>query len=666
MSSIDLENKFHLTKRQLGYSIDKINEWLMTNNLPVIERTRQGHFVIHQSVFTKFNGTENASLLLNTNMITEEQRTSLIIMMLLGSEAELSLKYFSYYLDVSKNTILNDLKRAQNNLDKYGLKIRYSRKKGYVVEGKEFQIRRLLIHVTGQILQMSHGESRLREITEIQNQQLDEFKKRIEKVESKLNLKFTDEKLRMMPYILILILRRIQKGNIINSFSIEYEELSNTKEYRATEEILDDYRDIPETERLFMTLHLLSTNVSSSDFISEAIIPDLVPAIDKMLRQFEKSACIYLEDREQLIDQLLQHIKPAYYRIKYQLTDQIHFQGSFSKEFKELHHLVRHATGPLKELIKSDIPENETAYIAMLIGGWMKKQGESIDRKVKAVVVCPQGVSVSKLMFHELRELFPEIVFLDYLSVREFMSYPLDFDLVFSPVYLKTEKKLFVTRAFLGKEEKQRLRKQVMLEIHGYIPNDIDMDRLMEIISNHATIHDQRALKEELEKYIHRDENSAVADQPHYRDLNLNELLTPEMITLTDSVESWEKAIRMGAEPLTKSGKIAPEYIDAIIRYCKQDPYIVIGPNIAIPHAAPEDGVKDVGMSLLRVKDGVCYAKDYQIHLIIIIAAKDKHQHIHALMQLMKLAGSDEDRNRLIQADSVNQIYKIIELYSVD
>ena len=53
----------------------------------------------------------------------------------------------------------------------------------------------------------------------------------------------------------------------------------------------------------------------------------------------------------------------------------------------------------------------------------MKKQGESIDRKIKAVVVCPQGVSVSKLMFHELRELFPEMIFLDYLSVREFVKY---------------------------------------------------------------------------------------------------------------------------------------------------------------------------------------------------------------------------------------------------
>lgn len=206
-----------------------------------------------------------------------------------------------------------------------------------------------------------------------------------------------------------------------------------------------------------------------------------------------------------------------------------------------------------------------------------------------------------------------------------------------------------------------------MLEIHGYIPNSIDLDRVMQIISDYATIHDKPSLKEELGKYIDRDENLAILIPPHdQHELNLNELLTPEMITLADSVDSWEKAIQIGAEPLLKKRKITPGYIDAIIRYCKQDPYIVIGPDIAIPHAAPEDGVIDVGMSLLRVKDGVCYAQEYQIHLIIIIAAKDKHQHLHALMQLMKLAGSDEDRKRLIQADSVDQIYKIIRLYSAD
>jgi mannitol/fructose-specific phosphotransferase system IIA component (Ntr-type) len=363
----------------------------------------------------------------------------------------------------------------------------------------------------------------------------------------------------------------------------------------------------------------------------------------------------------------LQHIKPAYYRIKYQLTNTVVFQGSLSKEFKELHHLVKRSTGPLKELIGADIPENEIAFITMLIGGWMKRQGESIEKKVKAIVVCPQGVSVSRVMFNELRELFPEFIFLDFLSVRQFLHYPLDYDIVFAPIYLETEKKLFVTKAFLGREEKYQLRKQVMLALHGYIPNKINIKDVLKIIKKHSIINNESALIEEMEKYFNKEDYSSFVEQNVYStDINLDQLIIPENITLKDSVDSWEEAIRISAEPLIRSGKIKPNYVDAMIRYCEKDPYIVIGPNIAIPHAAPEDGANEVGMSLLRVKDGVRYINDCNINLIITISAVDKHQHIHALMQLMNLAGSENERNKLINAESIEEVYEIIRLYSKD
>ncbi|PAE30422.1 transcription antiterminator BglG [Paenibacillus sp. 7884-2] len=665
ITSMTLEEKHLLTRRQLGYSFTKINEWLKINSLPAIERTRKGQFVIDQAIFSKLNSSYEGAVA--SAIFTEEQRVQLIILMLLSSEEELSLNHFTIELEVSKNTILNDMKQAQVFLDEYDLTIRYSRKHGYLIEGNEFQVRKLLIHITHQVLQMSNGKNRLEDLSGIQNDLLDEFKRRIEKVENKLNLKFTDEKLVTMPYILILILRRIQKGCEIKSFSIRYEELSDTKEYQATEEILYDFNEIPVTERLFITLHLLTTNVYWSEYINEEAIPNLVPAINDMLRQFEKSACIYLQERNQLLDKLLQHLQPAYYRIKYHLTDTINFQGSLSKEFKELHHLVKRSIGPLAELIGDDIPESETTYVTMLIGGWMNRQGESIEEKIKAVVVCPQGVSVSKLMFNELKELFPEFVFLDSLSVREFLDYKLDYDIVFSPTQLETEKKLFISKVFLGQDERYRLRKQVMLAIHGYIPNDINVYHIVDIIKKHTAINNEKALIEDLEQYFNRDDDSAVVRQnAAQRENDLDELIVPENITLRDSVDSWEEAIRISADPLIKKGKILPEYVHAMIHHSNDDPYIVIGTNIAIPHAAPEDGVNEVGMTLLRLKDGVQYSQDYKINLIFVIAAVDKKQHIHALMQLMNLAGSEEDTNKIINASSIEEVHEIIKFYSSD
>ncbi|WP_428909924.1 BglG family transcription antiterminator [Niallia sp. Krafla_26] len=669
ITSKELEETHQLTRRQLGYSINKINEYLLLNNLPVIERTRQGHFIINQAVFEKYNVVSDGFEMSEEQVVfTEEQRINLILSIILFSQEELSLNHFTSYFKVSKNTILSDLKHAQILLNDYGLIIRYSRKNGYLIEGKELQIRKLLISLINTMLQENAGEKRLIAIAGIQEQELKEFSKRVEKVEDKLSLKFIDEKLAVMPFILILILRRIKRGNVIDSFPIEYEVLSDTNEYQATEEILYDLEDIPETERLFITLHLLTTNVFSSVFMSEEeAIPNLVPAIDKMLRQFEKSACIYFDNREQLLDKLLQHIKPAYYRIKYQLTDKIYLQGVLSEDMKAIHHLVKQSSSPLEKVIGREIPDNELMFITMLIGGWMKKQGESIIRKVKAVVVCPQGVSVSKLMFNELSELFPEFVFLDSLSVREFINYPLDYDIVFSPTYIETDKKLFVTKVFLGREEKVRLRKQVMLAVHGYVPNDIDEQQLIRIISNFADIKDERALSKELMKYLNRDDNKAVAHQRNKdQKIPLNELLTPENIKLVNRIESWEEAVRICAQPLVHSKKVEPRYIDAMVQYSLQDSYIVIGPNVAIPHAAPEDGVNEVGMSLLRIKEGVSYGGDHRINIIVVIATKDKHEHIHALMQLMKLAGSGEDLNKLVKANSIKEVSKIINLYSID
>ena len=502
-------------------------------------------------------------------------------------------------------------------------------------------------------------------VSSIKADEMEEFNKRIFNLENKLNIKFTDEKMATMPYILILILRRIQQGHELQLFSIKYEELSHTKEFQATEAIFQNQSEIPVQERLFFTLHLLTTNVYWSEYLTEDhTTQQLVPVINNMLRLFEKSACVYLQDREQLVNKLLQHIKPAFYRIKYELTETIDIQGAMNKELKELQHLVKRSINPLEDFIGKAIPESEISFITMLIGGWMRRQGESLDKKTKAIVVCPQGVSVSRLMFSELSELFPGFVFLDSLSVREFLNYELEYDLVFSPTYLETDKKLFISKPFLSEEEKYRLRKQVMLEIHGYIPNHLNAQHLIDIVKNHAEIKNETALTEALQSYIDRDEESSVSKPVKSRDINLDELITPGNIKLRDSVPSWEEAVRLSSRPLLEQGTIEREYVESMIQRSNEDPYIVIGSGIAIPHAAPDEGVNEVSMSMLRLKRGVNFTGDYQINLVVVIAAVDKQQHIHALMQLMKLSGSEKDKQRIINAGTVNEIYEILKLYS--
>lgn len=664
ITSTTLEKKYDLTRRQLGYSFNKINNWLVSHNLPEIERTRQGQFIIDRSIFVRVNGEHKPTI--ETTVLSERQRVHLIILMLLSRE-ELSLTHFTFELDFSKNTILNDLKQAQSFLYSYGVTIKYSRKTGYMLEGKEFQIRRVLIKVTYELL-MHTGASKVKELAPLSSEQLTRFRQQIEKLEEKLNIQFTDEKIEMMPYIIALILRRIERGFVISNFPLKHKDVSSTKEYQVMGEIFASM-DIPEEERLFMTLHLLTTNVYRSEELADVeSMSDLIPIIEHMLQLFERSACIYFQDREQLVDKLFQHIRPAYYRIKYGLTETQVIQGSIADELKEIHHLVKRSIAPLEGFIGRDIPDNEVAYLTMLIGGWMTRQGESIEKKVKAIVVCPQGVSVSRLLFNQLTELFPEFVFLDSLSKREYMEYELDYDFVFSTIPLESneDERVIVCQAFLNHDDRLRLRKQVMMEVQGYILNDIHVDHLMDIIRNHTIIDNEKALVEELNSYVHRDEESSIKQSLERQALHLDQLIPLNHINVKESVGSWEEAIQIASEPLVTRGYVEQRYVDTMVHQMERDPYIIIAPHFAIPHAAPEDGVIKAGMSLLRVEQGVSFNDDETVHVIAVIAAEDKKKHMHGLMQLMNLAGSELDRTKLIQADKAEEIHQLIQTYSTE
>ncbi|ALA42384.1 BglG family transcription antiterminator [Paenibacillus sp. FSL M7-0802] len=666
VKSKNLEHKYGLSRRQISYSLEKINDWLEGQRLPKIERNKQGVFIVDATLFSAVPNEVNKPST-KKYIFSEAERVELIILILLSRSEELSLFHFTSSIYVSKNTILNDLKAAQELVEPYDLSIRYSRLSGYSIEGVEFQKRKLLIDVVNKIHHMYNGEKWVQQLAEITEKEVQQIHERLEKIESHLSLKFTDDKMKTLPHILLILLRRIKLGKTINSSHISYEELSDTKEYQAVQELLSDLVHIPTEERLFITLQILTTNVSSSELLGEDIVSDLNQALKKMLERFEKMSCILLQDKKQLLHMIMLHIKPAYYRIKYKLTITNPLQETINSEFIELHHLVKKSAKPLADYIGCDIPDSECTYLTMLIGGWLTKQGDSILSKTKAVVVCANGVSVSKLLLITLNDLFPEFIFLDSLSVREFKMYDLEYDIVFSSVYLQTNKRLFIVKPILQKEEKISLRKQVMELLHGFTPSELSLKNILEIVEKYATVQNRQLLAKELQHYFTSHHSLSFKSQPELQKTNLHDLITPENITLLPSVSSWEEAIRLGALPLLLQGSIQPSYVEAMIQhYDVEDPYIIISPNVAIPHDSPESGVNEVAMSLLRLEQGVEFARNRPINIVIIIAAVDKQQHLRALVQLMKLVESKDDCEAIIQAQSAMDIHSIIKKYGTD
>ncbi|RSL30552.1 PRD domain-containing protein [Salibacterium salarium] len=660
LKSKDLESKYVLNRRQLKYSFDKINDWLKTKNLPKIERTKQGLFIVDPIVSSALLDEDQEYS--DDNILSEREREDLLIFLLLSKQEEFSLVHFTSTLDVSKNTVLSDLRKVQERLTAYQLEITYTRREGYELSGKEFSVRKLLINTVHRIMERANGMWRILEMGELDKSDIQTFHDKIQNIEQTLQLKFTDEKIETMPYVLSLLLRRMKQSRFIDPFYIHYEELMDTKEWKATEEILENQPDVPMEERLFITLHLLTANVYWAEDLTEESIPELLNTLQEVLHQFEKRSCIYLHNKEQLLHRLLLHVKPAYYRVKYKLTEMNEWHHTVSEEFQELHHLVKQSTGPLRELIGEVIPDSETAYLTMLIGGWLTKQGDSIHHKTKALVVCPHGVSVSRLLLGELKELFPELVFLDALSVRDFRKYDLEYDVVFSPVFVHTEAKLFIVSKILNPSEKQRLRQQVMSELHGYTPEHLSVDYILEIIHKHVDISQSEALAQELDRYLHKDVRPIAPDPSIDRKPHLYEIVTQDRMTLLPEAQSWEEALRKASDPLLLDDSITENYVNEMLT--QTDPYIVLGNNVAIPHANPEKGVKNLAISFLRLKESIDFDTNHEVQFIFIIAALDKHHHLQALRQIMKLSQHPEDIKAIEQASTKQDIQTVLQQYA--
>jgi len=91
-------------------------------------------------------------------------------------------------------------------------------------------------------------------------------------------------------------------------------------------------------------------------------------------------------------------------------------------------------------------------------------------------------------------------------------------------------------------------------------------------------------------------------------------------------------------------------------------PYIVLAPSIAIPHARPEHGVLEQGVSIIRLKKPVVFGHPTNdpVQLVCAICGTDATNHIGMLQSLAGILGDKAKLEVLLNAKDKEEILKII------
>ncbi|MBA1353675.1 PTS sugar transporter subunit IIA [Staphylococcus cohnii] len=141
------------------------------------------------------------------------------------------------------------------------------------------------------------------------------------------------------------------------------------------------------------------------------------------------------------------------------------------------------------------------------------------------------------------------------------------------------------------------------------------------------------------------------------------EILSSDKVQVLEQVESWREAINIAASPLQEQGYFQQAYIDDMIHSVeKLGPYIVIAPEIAIAHARPNNNVKKIGLSLLKLNQHINFSEEgHYASLVFVLSAIDNEGHLEVLRNLARTLGNQQTVNNLLNAQTSSEIINIFK-----
>lgn len=661
-----------LSKRQLDYSVKKINTWLESNKQPLIKCSSTEGIQIPKVTRKFLIDNMDREKELNGNYIYSKQERMICVFLMLCShnkEGYLSLEHIIQLLKVSKSSVLTDIRQVKEQLIHEGIEVMYDRQKGYYLKGAEWKIRYKMMRDAISLLRQENGEQILNYLIEyFQLGNRKKIKNRVVILMRKYNIHFYESNLDEFVFCFILLINRLKSIEIPEVSRQIENTLKHSKEYDFTKELLKEMNLDNESNKLFVSSWIVGLSVGNyyENTPDRELILNLVHNI---LIRFEALSGTKVYNDTDFLKQIYQHFRPTYYRLLFGLPIINPMLEIIKEEYKDMYVLVRETMKPFKVLFDEDIPEDEIAFITIHFASAIRNHIEYRTKRKKAVLICPNGTGTSAILYKELQELLTDIEFLPPISNQELEQLTMEYDIIFStqvtPQLFSQNKPCYIVSPIMTQSEKYKILKEVASD-----EKDIDngdkraMKDIMTLIKKYATVNDETLLKTELSYYL-----TTVANIENTNNRNtsprLSEIINVDMIQLNVQADDCESAIRKCAMPLLKYGKVNAQYIEQMVQNTKElGGYIVITKNVALPHARPIKGVNKMAISIATLEHPLEFGNDKNdpVKYVFCLSAESGTEHLNAMAELVDLLEMKEFYYVLDNSREAKDIYDYIVL----
>lgn len=654
----ELENLSSSSRRTILSDILRINEALshlllpnirIENDLIRVPAISSGELLGHVDISSR-------------SYIFQHERLDMIVLYLLLYPEYISNYHLQDLLRMSKNSVVADLKDIRKLLKNQSISLQYTRSEGYYLEGTGSQLRQLLERTIEKLMRLESGRFILDYVLKecgITTKDAAIFSQ-TRMLSEKYQLTFIFENVK----IVSLVMAVLNEIEIEGDYQVKQEYYRNIKEtalLKLVEELEEEYPRLAK-ERDYILSRLAGCLQGNLDLNPD---PTVVLIMDEIIKQVKANTGLEFPMGIPFRKNLFAHLYPSYYRLLFNISLHNPLTHQIKREYSSLYELIRRSLKPLEEMTGKPLSSDEIAYFTIHFGGYLQSQVKHREGKdLRAMIVCPNGVSTSLILQSELEKIFPRMEF-QSISRSHFKTVDNmerdDIQVIFSTTHLESQDKVFLVKPLMTSIEKILLKRRVYEYLHLEKEDVVSIDELMGIVAKYTTIKNEEGLKNELIHYLFAQNNQQLLGGD-----SLTDLLKEELIQQVDSVSNWQDAVGLAAQPLLANGYIEESYIQAMIASINETgPYIVLAPKVAVPHASPDAGVHQLGISLLQVKEPVDFSEDddddKKVQLIFVLAAVDSTAHLRALQELALILDDEEAIDSLIAASDPREILAIID-----
>ena len=657
----DISNLYNITERSIRYDIDELNVFFQEkNNKDIIE-------INNNRLKILYSENEIEDIVENIKekeyFLSENERVDILSYEIFLSKNEFILQYFTEKYNLSKTTVRYSLKELNKIISEYGLVIDMNNNRGYKIIGSEINIRKYIINILREYIKNTKEKKieydPLKKIIQkfYKKSRIEESKSTINKILDYTGKTISDEAFETLQLFLFISLIRNKNGHEIEE-DVENEIfLSKTKEFSKIREILEKVENIKEKDIHYFVDFFLgsySYNLEYSYFLNWILIESL---IDQFIKLLSDKLKVNLTEDKILRKELLNHIKPAIYRMKnkFKLTESI--LSEVKKQYMELFIKTKSSLKIISDFIDLSFDEDEAAFITVMIQRAIMRNNPStlLKKDPNILIVCGLGYSSSRFLYENINNRF-QVNIIDIIPFNQLENYNYlkKADIIISTLDFKLDGMDVITvNAVMNEKD--------ILKLKNYgLPEKKSKIKLSELLSIIKEVSDETELKKQLMRNFGENIFDDMGEKSE-TGKSFVELLSEKSIKLNVAANNLDEVIEITGQTMIDSGLVKEEYTDElknqIIQYGK---YILVGDKTILPHGQLLKNVRETGFSLITLKKGIDFFGS-EIKIVICLASRNKDEHLRAILELNRYLKNPDFENELLNKESPEEIADYLE-----